>query len=502
MKTIIRPLVKYIVPILALTLIAAVLAGWEREKVYESRARLLFKLGDEFLQSDIGQSSRNNGRIMLAEAMNTDVQILTSHDQYLKVVDELGVNSFGGSDASDDSFTRDDAVEVMRGGLNVKSVENSAIIHLTYEHTDPERAKLVLAQLIEVYFRERQKLLRTQNVDVLASLRTETQERFEAARTRQETYLAGASIRDIEATMGISREQLMSLRADTRATRRQLAEDRQQLTVIDGEISKQPARKEIYSESQVNSALERARSRLVELQVEEKQLLGKFTPTSRPVTRVKSEISELQRIIRSEEGAASRDLQRTGNNPIRDSLELQRSELTISTAGAEVRLKSLEEQEAELQADLQALERRFGEAGKLADELALLERRYLDVDEQYLEQKILADTDAAREANVRVVESPAVPRTAAGLSMFTRFTLGALIGFFIGWIIAVWVELFRSGKAGTTGMPGMYRDGFGNGSRGRLVYLHDSPMALSDVQQNAQPAGEPPILGELSGVRR
>lgn len=500
MKTIVRPLVKYLVPILALTLISAVFAAWEREKVYESRARLLFKLGDEFLQS--GQSSRNSGRIMLAEAMNTDVQILTSHDQYLKVVDELGVNSFGGSEEGDDAFTRDDAVEVLRGGLNVKSVENSAIIHMTYEHVDPERAKLVLSRLIEVYFRERQKLLRTQNVDVLASLRSESQERFETARARQEAFLEGASVSDIEATMGILRQQLMALGADARTTRRQLAEDRQQLAVIDAEIAKQPASKEIYSEPRANPALESARSRLVELQVEEKQLLGKFTPTSRPVTRVKSEISELQRIIRAEQSAGSTALQRTGNNPVRDSLELQRSELTISSAGADVRLQSLEAQEADLQADLRALERRFGEAQKIDNEVALLERRYRDVDAQYLEQKIMADTDAAREANVRVVESPAVPRTSEGLSMFTRLTLGALIGFLIGWIIAVWVELFRTGKAGSTGMPGLASEGLGDGSRGRLVYLHDAPMALGDVQRTARPMGEPPILGELSGVRR
>jgi len=173
MKSFLLPLWKYWYLVLACTILAALLASWQEARIYESRARLLFKLGDEFLQASAGPGSRTSGRIMLAEAINTDVQILTSYNQYEKTVQVLGIDSFASAsegtmqtDAAGDLRMEDVAAQ-LRSGLNVRSVENSAVIHLTYQHADPERAKLVLATLIDVYLEERERILGQNQINVV-----------------------------------------------------------------------------------------------------------------------------------------------------------------------------------------------------------------------------------------------------------------------------------------------------------------------------------------------
>jgi len=147
MKSFLLPLWKYWYLVLACTILAALLASWQDARIYESRARLLFKLGDEFLQASAGPGSRTSGRIMLAEAINTDVQ-----------------------DGAEELRMEDVAAQ-LRSGINVRSVENSAVIHLTYQHADPERAKLVLATLIDVYLAERERILGQNQINVSSVVR-------------------------------------------------------------------------------------------------------------------------------------------------------------------------------------------------------------------------------------------------------------------------------------------------------------------------------------------
>ena len=493
MNALLKPLLKYWYLVLGLTVIAAALAGWPREQSYESRARLLFKLGDEFLQDNVDPNARSNSRILLAEAMNTDVQILTSYDQYLKVVEELGVESFAAPEHDGPPLELAGAVERLRQGLNVKSVENSAVIHLTYEHTDPARAKLVLATLIDVYFRERSSVLGGLGAGALTAVREDTLERFVSAREAYDRFLEEGSLQDVESTLVILREQLMGLTAAARDSRRERIEHERQLAAIDTEIDSQPERTELFSEPRVNTALERARNRLVELRVEEQQLLGKYLETSRPVTRVRAEMTELLRIIDDEQNVSDRAVLRTGNNPVRDSLSMQRAELKVSLAGAEARIETLAEQEATLRAELRDLERRYVRADKLDDELTVAEARFRDVDDQVLASRILADSKAARAANVRVIERPALPGAAAGMPAPVRLGFGALIGFLAGWILAVWIELLGRPSGRATGVPERRAE--------ELAYARYALAA------NAAAGGGPegarralPVLGEFRSV--
>ena len=61
-----------------------------------------------------------------------------------------------------------------------------------------------------------------------------------------------------------------------------------------------------------------------------------------------------------------------------------------------------------------------------------------------MNQKIMTDMNSTRRASIRVIEKPSLPVVAAGLSRSVKIALGAFIGFLVGWILAVWIELLRA----------------------------------------------------------
>jgi len=286
-------------------------------------------------------------------------------------------------------------------------------------------------------------------------------------------------------------------------THRELLEDEQKLGVVQAEIQKQPLEKAIFSESRASTAVENAQNRLVELRVSEKQLLGKYTATSRPVTRVRSEIAELERILESERDSRSLAIERTGNNPVRESLEIERYEIQVRTAGARSRIATLEEQESELAAQLVALEKRAIESRNLEYELKASETRFRNLEAKYLEQKILADTVAARDASVSVIEKPALPTTTTGLPRSKRAVMGAIVGFMVGWLVSIWIQMLKNSANATSQLVKHRENSFGRifpaESQAELALEHQGSRELLPSQATTA-NDELPVLGEFRQV--
>ena len=476
MGSIFKPLFKYWYWVLLLAVIAALIAVVPGSTRYESRARLLLKLGEDLLQTTVDPRSRSNARIDLAEAINTEVQIMTSYDQLIRVVEELGTDVFLGDSDSD----YDAAIAELRKDLNVRSVENSAVIHMTYANKDPALAKQVLDTLINVYLAERKTLLGDNDVDVLGVALEQAEKDYFDARERHETFVRDGESADITSTLAALRDTHKSLVSSKLDTRGQLLEEERKLEILQLEIEKQPLRVSVYSESRANAEVERARERLAELRIEEQQLLISYTAGSQAVTRVRDEMRQLEQVVAQDNGAQSIAVRRTGINPVRERLEIEQAELTVSIAGAKARISALEQQQSETLSEILILEQRDLEHRRLLDDVSSAQTRFRGLEQQYMDSKILADMNTARRASVRVLEKPALPVAAAGIPTKIKLALGALIGLLVGWILAVWTELLRAGSARSAEVAG-----------------HPSAQTLEVEPNKAPVSGELPVLGEF-----
>ena len=360
MGTLFKPLFKYWYLVLVLAAVAGLFASIERNRAYESRARILLLLGEELLQSGVGPDGRTTGRIKLAEAINTEVQIMTSYDQLEIVVNELGTDVFIGPDLATNLEISETelAITQLRKELNVRSVENSAVIHMTYKHGNPSSARKVLSTLIDVYLRERKVILGDNDADVLLIARDAAEKEFLDARDRRENFVRSGESSDIESTLAALRDTHAGLVRNKLETEGLLLEDQRKLEILDEEIAKQPRRVSFYSESRANAGIEKTRERLGELRIEEQELLISYTGDSQAIQRIRGEISQLEEVIAKDAGSQSIAVQRTGSNPIRERLELEKAELTVRIAGSTARVDALAEQELKTRSALLELEQR------------------------------------------------------------------------------------------------------------------------------------------------
>ncbi|MBX2886669.1 MAG: hypothetical protein KTR32_42375 [Granulosicoccus sp.] len=489
MGTLFKPLFKYWYLVLILALVAGLFASFEGQKVYESRARILLKLGEELLQSGVGPDGRTTGRIELAEAINTEVQIMTSYDQLYMVVTELGTDLFLDSAVTPEHAISEEelAITQLRKGLNVRSVENSAVIHMTYEHTDPSNARKVLSTLIDVYLRERLVILSDNDADVLLIARNAAEREFLRARDRRENFIRSGESSDIESTLAALRDTHAGLVRSKLETEGLLLEDLRKSEILDREIAKQPRRVSFYSESRANAGIEKARERLGELRIEEQQLLISYTSDSQAIQRIRGEILQLEEVIAQNAGSQSVAVQRTGSNPIRERLELEKAELTVRIAGSRARVEALVAQELKTRSAMLELEQRDLEYARLREDFTMAQTRFRAVEDQYMNQKIMNDMHSTRTASIRVIEKPSLPAVAAGLSRSVKVALGAFIGFLVGWILAVWVELLRSAPTVRVTTTELRRD----------IHATGRPRDELPVEEPKQLERELPVLGEF-----
>ena len=114
--------------------------------VYESHAKLLVRYVLERTPID---SEAGSGKTA-DNAIGSELEILTSWDLAMQVVDGLGVKRL--LPASGGTASRTEAAATVSGGLKATASRGSNVIFVSYANPDPELATLVLEELLNRYF--------------------------------------------------------------------------------------------------------------------------------------------------------------------------------------------------------------------------------------------------------------------------------------------------------------------------------------------------------------
>ena len=143
---------KWLITILSVLAIAAALVARSQCTVpYQSEAKLMVKYVHENKPPERIGPDAQPGDVNGENAVNSEIEILTSMDLASNVVDALGAarilaQAGGGSN-------RIAAASVVRGGL-VAVPTRSDVITLVYAHPDPDMVQPILSQLIAAYIKK------------------------------------------------------------------------------------------------------------------------------------------------------------------------------------------------------------------------------------------------------------------------------------------------------------------------------------------------------------
>jgi uncharacterized protein involved in exopolysaccharide biosynthesis len=210
---------------------------------------------------------------------------------------------------------------------------------------------------------------------------------------------------------------------------------------------------------------EQAAIRLLDLELEERNLLRDYSPTNRKVQSVREEIQRVRTFLEQAESRAGgfdearREEQLARSQEISTEIAHLTSEIELLVREEELQLRLearrsiqvLENQRddnktrlASVEAEIRRLDQFETPLRKLQRELDMAEAAAQTYREQVDEARITDELDREKRINVRVIEKAAAPVAPIGLPRDLKLLVGAMVGLVAGIGAAVLLDLFRA----------------------------------------------------------
>ncbi len=441
---------------------------------YTAESSLMVRIGREYIyRSEVGRGTEAARMPSLSEMVNSEVEILSSHDLAEQVVKELGVELLYPDLLElepDPDRALDKAVMRFRGGVAIRGVLESSVIRVGFEHTDPQIAADAVNLLVERF--------RDKHVEVFGEVRTTfLDEKLKGRQedlARIETELSLFKQENEVYDLAEQRRTLLGRQAELDGELRDVEIEIAALKAVHGDLDREdeavvaPDRipdqknelmtllRELEGElreivySAPDALLEEFERMLLQLELERMDLERQFQEDNRQLQTLREKITEVQKYLTETEdrhrgvdedrregllkqiAQTQKDIEaldRMQSRQVLRALEIRRDGFKNELAAITARISLLDRQETKLR----QLER-------AREQSEALVQNYV---ERVEDARIAEDLDREKRINVRVIEKAARPLEPTGLSRNMKIALGGFAGLLSGAAVAVFLELFR-----------------------------------------------------------
>jgi len=410
----------------AATLALAALVTLLVTPIYESTSVLLLRIGRESVyRPEVGNSESVINRDREA-AVHGEVEILLSHDLHETLIREMGAETLYPDLVADDEppeFVLERAVRRLRANLVVRAKPEANVIHVTFRHQEPETTAGVVNVLVELF---KDKHLETfsdpRSTAFLEGKVAEYRQRLEKAEDDLGTY----QLSNVSISLREERNLLPVHRAELAAALKQAHSE------VAGLRAKTAYRDDLRSQAagvtanpQQADTIDKAYARLLDLRLQERELLGRYTEKSRRVVNVRAQIQLVERSLEEMEERMKK---------------LRPTELVDDNAELlfqEARVKALASQLAQLDGELAGIPAKERRLRELSRERDMAEENYQAHLKRLEEARILDEMDRERIANISVIQRAAVPMVPVRPRPRINLAVGAVLGIGVGLALAL-----------------------------------------------------------------
>jgi uncharacterized protein involved in exopolysaccharide biosynthesis len=422
------------------TSVVTILAAYVLPRDYEADATLMINAGREYVyRPEVGEEKGySENRYKLVELVNAEIQILNSRDLKQQVITTIGIANIYPT-LVDEEHPLDKAIETFGKALAIKSIVDSSIIQLSFTHPDPVIAAKALNLLVDVNNQKHLVVYRNSALPFLEEQMHSSEEQLKSAEERLEEFRQRYGVYDI----GKQTELLLSQRSELERTfnsvENEIKELEQKDIALESQMKGMPKNVPMYSETQTNDLNTESKARLLELQMEEQKLLGKYTENSRLVQNIRDEINSVKNLMASQ-GNANTGVVRTGKNPVLESIELEsiRTKATLQSLFA--KRDAVKQQLEQLNLQLKDIDTRQNEVRELERDVSAREKNYNDYQQKLEEAKSETALDRMKSTSIRIIQSAEVPIKPLGLPNKIKLVLGMIFGLFAGISLAFIAE--------------------------------------------------------------
>lgn len=387
------------------------------QKTYPTQASVLVRLGQEYVYQPRSGDAGRGAVPDLDQLIQSESEILSSDALRARVIARIGYTRIypenarrfeAAGQAQRDLMVRQ-GIAAMGRAMSVGTAPDTAVIRVAYRHKDATIAAQVLNTLLEEYLIYRRSVLIEPNTNAVEQQRRGFERRLADADAAYNSFLATNQIGDFNAEKTSLSQLQAQVEQQLYQAQTQLQERQGRLTALNAQIADVQPEMALFHD--VDPQLQ---NRLTELRVQREGLLSRYRPDAQPVQEIDTQIRQLEQ-AQAQGRAQGVSGRRVGVNPVYQTLQTDRIQLTAEVSALQASIAQLSrqmEQLTERRLRLAELEPQFT---ALARERDVLQNNVRDFTVREAESQASAAIAASTNDNIRIVERASTPTQAQSL---------------------------------------------------------------------------------------
>jgi polysaccharide biosynthesis protein PslE len=424
---------------------------------YEATVQILVKIGRESVYIPVSGSVNPVVAYDPEKQVNSEVEILKSPALAERLVQEFGPTSLYPSlkkkisdepeitPASENSekLLIATALKAFQSDLIVEAVKKSNLISLKFQHRDPVVAATAVNRLIEIYLEHHLAVHKDkQTTDFFQEQTNILKKKLEESEQRLETMRREYRITSLTEQQSLLLKEIAQLQSEHNRTINQELEIQKRTSELRRQVTSVPKSIDQGEEVDQNyQLLSNLQSRLLDLEIQEKQLLTKYTEDSRFVRNIREEIDVVRKKI-NEQAKVQYGKRKSGVNPTFQKLEEQLIYNDADYKALKIRNDKLVSQLASYQSDLDNLRQLETKLSQLMQDVEFNRQNYR-LYLSKLEDSRIADTmDREKISSVSILEKARPPLAPVKPKVTLNLAIGVAVGLMGGITLAFVLEYF------------------------------------------------------------
>ncbi len=427
------------------------------KRVYKGSSSIMVQLGEEYVYNPVGQTTNGGGLTTTIDTITLTEAGLMRNDELVARV--IGNMTSGNAEmsaqqaemrfdkeaykkinaakrAGDEFMFQEETMELRKSVFESYSVmprAKSSIIDVTYVHEDPAVAVETVNEFVRAYLEFRREVFVEGSSELIAERREATEAQLNANERAIASFLRKHNIADFESEQTGLRERNEDLKAALNGTRASIAETEAALAQVEDQLRATPVTINLFVD-------DRAAQRVSQAELELRQLMAKYLPTSDPVRQKRTELEELRALQNSYNGKASGG-RRVGPNVEHQELSTRRNTLAATADSLREREFTQQRQLNSADAKIRKLTGLSPEFQNLLRERETLEARLTSYNAKEQEALVDAQQAEAQAENIQVISMAQYANKGRNMQKLAQFGATAAWAFVLFFIAMIRVFL-------------------------------------------------------------
>lgn len=402
------------------------------KKSYTAESSLFVRLGQEYVYEPRAGDAGRGAVPDVDQVIQSEAEILGSGELRERVIRKIGYTNifpthaakYAGSTPEGKRKLIAQARDSIAKSLKIETAPDNSIIRLSYQNPDPEMAEKVLNTLLEEYLTYRKGLLINSDGEVLQRQRDIFEQKLADTDASFQSFLSTNDIGDFTAQKNTLTQLQSQVEQQKYSVEAQLQDRQGRLAAVETEIRRTPAEMVLYRDVDMTAV-----GKLTQLKLDRESLLSRYRADAQPVRDIEAQIAQLEQGVASGR-TAGEGARRSGPNPIWQTLQTTRNDLSAEVAALRESSSAYAQQVADVNQRLMRLaelEPQFNALSRDRDILSTNVKDYTVKEQQDEAQRRMSSESSD---NIRIVQRAVAPSTGKSLKkpilaltiMFAAFT--------------------------------------------------------------------------------